>query len=51
MSFDELQELFLLSHDDGTVDDEELLLLHEEFSPKKTQTYRAEIITGWNSKT
>lgn len=34
MSFDELQELFLLSHDDGTVDDEELLLLHEEFSPK-----------------
>lgn len=35
MSFDELQELFLLSHDDGTVDDEELLLLHEEFSPKK----------------
>lgn len=34
MSFDELQELLLLSHDDGTVDDEELLLLYKEFSPK-----------------
>ena len=34
MSFHELQELLLLSHDDGAIDDEELLLLHEEFSPK-----------------
>ena len=34
MSFHELQELLLLSHDDGVIDDEELLLLYEEFSPK-----------------
>ena len=34
MSFHELQELLLLSHDDGVIDDDELLLLYEEFSPK-----------------
>ena len=34
MSFHELQELLLLSHDDGVIDDEELLLLYEEFLPK-----------------
>ena len=34
MSFHELQELLLLSHDDGAIDDDELLLLHKEFSPK-----------------
>jgi len=34
-SFHELQELLLLSHDFGAIDDEELLLLFEEFTPKK----------------
>ena len=34
MSFYELQELLLLSHDDGTINNEELLLLYEEFLPK-----------------
>ena len=33
-SFHALQELLFLSHDDGTIDDGELLLLYEEFSPK-----------------
>jgi len=30
----ELQELFFLSHDHGAMDDEELLLLYEEFLPR-----------------
>ena len=34
VSFHELQELFLLSHAQGILDDEELLLLYEEYSPK-----------------
>ena len=33
-SFHELQELLLLSHDFGAIDDEDLLLLFEEFAPK-----------------
>ena len=33
-SFHELRELLLLSYDDGTIDDEEFLLLYEEFKPK-----------------
>ena len=34
VSFHELQELFLFSHAQDILDDEELLLLHEEYSPK-----------------
>ena len=34
VSFHELQELFLSSHAQGVLDDEELLLLYEEYSPK-----------------
>ena len=34
MSFHELQELLFLCHDDGAIDDEELLLLNDEFSTK-----------------
>ena len=34
VSFHELQELFLFSHSQGILDDEELLLLYEEYSPK-----------------
>ena len=34
VSFHELQELFLLSHFHGLLNDEELLLLYEEYSPK-----------------
>ena len=34
VSFHELQELFLFSHAQGNLDDEELLLLYEEYSPK-----------------
>ena len=34
MSFHELQELLFLCHDDDRIDDEELLLLYDEFSPK-----------------
>ena len=34
VSFHELQELFLSSHAQGILDDEELLLLYEEYSPK-----------------
>lgn len=34
VAFHELQELFLLSHAAGILDDEELLLLYEEFEPK-----------------
>ena len=34
VSFHELQELFLFSHPQGILDDEELLLLYEEYSPK-----------------
>ena len=32
VSFHELQELFLSSHAQGILDDEELLLLYEEYS-------------------
>ena len=34
VSFHELQELFLFSQAQGILDDEELLLLYEEYSPK-----------------
>lgn len=34
MSLHELQELLFLSHDHCAIDDEELLLLYEEFLPK-----------------
>ena len=34
MSLHELQELLFLSHNHGAIDDEELLLLYEEFLPK-----------------
>ena len=34
VSFHELQELFFLSHFYGYLNDEELLLLYEEYSPK-----------------
>ena len=34
VSFHELQELFLFSHAQGNLDDEELLLLYKEYSPK-----------------
>lgn len=34
VSFHELQQLILLSHDYGILNDEELLLLYEEFQPK-----------------
>ena len=34
VSFHELQELFLLSHSHGLLNDEELLLLYEEHNPK-----------------
>ena len=34
VSFHELQELFLLSHSRGLLNDEELLLLYEEHNPK-----------------
>ena len=34
MPLRELQELLFLSHDHGAIDDEELLLLYEEFFPK-----------------
>ena len=34
MSLHALQELLFLGHDHGAIDDEELLLLHEEFLPK-----------------
>ena len=34
VSFHELQELFLFSHSQGILDDEELLLFYEEYSPK-----------------
>ena len=34
VSFHELQELFLFSHAQGNLDDQELLLLYEEYSPK-----------------
>ena len=34
LSFHELQELFLFSHARGILDDEELLLLYEEYWPK-----------------
>ena len=34
MSHHELQELLFLGHDQGAIDDEELLLLYEEFLPK-----------------
>lgn len=34
MSLHELQELLFLSHDHGAIDDEELILLYEDFLPK-----------------
>ena len=34
VNFHELQELFLLSHAHGILDDEELLILYEEYWPK-----------------
>ena len=34
MSLHELQELLFLNHDHGVIDDEELLLLNEEFLQK-----------------
>ena len=34
MPLHELQELLFLSHNHGAIDDEELLLLYEEFLPK-----------------
>jgi len=34
VSFHELQQLLLLSHDNGFLNDEELLLLYDEFQPK-----------------
>ena len=36
MSHHELQELLFLGHDQGATDDEELLLLYEEFLPKNS---------------
>ena len=33
-SFQELQELFLLSYENGTIDNNEFLVLHEEIMPK-----------------
>ena len=33
-SFQELQDLFPLSYESGTVDDNEFSVLHEEFMPK-----------------
>ena len=33
-SFQELQELFLLSFENGTIDNNEFLVLHEEIMPK-----------------
>ena len=32
-SFQELQELFLLSYENGTIDNNEFLVLHEEIMP------------------
>ena len=37
VSFHELQELFLRSHFHGYLNDEELLLLYDEYSPKKSR--------------
>ena len=37
VSFDELQELFLLSLSRGPLNDEELLLLYEEHNPKNLE--------------
>ena len=33
-SFQELQELFLLGYENGTIDNNEFLVLHEEIMPK-----------------
>ena len=33
-SFQELQELFLLSYENGIIDNNEFLVLHEEIMPK-----------------
>ena len=33
-SFEELQDLFLLSYENGTIDDNEFSVLHEEVLPK-----------------
>ena len=48
--FYELQELFLLSHFHGYLNDEELLLLYEEYSPK-IQIFLTRIVAGFHSKT
>ena len=50
VSFYELQELFLLSHFHGYLNDEELLLLYEEYSPK-IQIFLTRIVAGFHSKT
>ena len=33
-TFSELQDLILLSYQNGAIDDNEILVLHEEFMPK-----------------
>ena len=50
VSFYELQELFLLSHFHGYLNDEELLLLYEEYSPK-IHIFFTRIVAGFQSKT
>ena len=35
-SFHELQDLFLLSYENGTIDDNEFSVLHEELMPKNS---------------
>ena len=51
VSFHELQELFLRSHFRGYLNDEELLLLYDEYSPKKIQIFLTRIVAGFHSET
>ena len=51
VSFHELQELFLRSHFHGYLNDEELLLLYDEYSPKKIQIFLTRIVAGFHSET
>ena len=41
-SFHELQDLFLLSHGNGSLDDNEFSVLHEEFMPKNPDFFYEE---------